>query len=188
MNPNIQPGTHVSHYKIISPLGAGGMGEVYLAHDTRLHGRPVALKLLHRDIKPENVMLRPDGYVKVLDFGLAKLTEKHAAHAPSDSQASTRALVNTNPGVVFGTVAYMSPEQARGFEVDSRTDVWSLGVVLYELVAGRLPFAAQTKTDALSLILNKEPPTLKLFNAEAPDELERIVTKALAKAADERYQ
>src|SRR5205085_776400 len=122
------------------------------------------------------------------DFGLAKLTEKHAAHAPSDSQASTRALVNTAPGVVMGTVAYMSPEQARGLEVDARTDIWSLGVVLYELVTGRLPFAARTKTDVLSLILNKEPPALKLFNAEAPDELERIVTKALAKAADERYQ
>src|SRR5205085_517040 len=144
--------------------------------------------IVHRDIKPENVMLRRDGYVKVLDFGLAKLTEKHAAHAPVDSQASTRALVNTAPGVVMGTVAYMSPEQARGQEVDGRTDIWSLGVVLYEMIAGRLPFAAQTATDALSHILHKEPPALRLFNPETPGELERIVTKALAKDADERYQ
>src|SRR5205085_2132796 len=78
--------------------------------------------IVHRDVKPENVMLRRDGYVKVLDFGLAKLVEKRAAHAPVDTQAPTQALVNTNPGVVMGTVSYMSPEQARGLEVDARTD------------------------------------------------------------------
>jgi serine/threonine-protein kinase len=276
MNPNIRPGTRISHYKIVSPLGAGGMGEVYLAEDTKL-GRHVALKLLprehtqneerlrrfkqeakaasslnhpniltihevgeadnqhfivteliegetlrallkrvgnlktdealelavqvasalatahdagivHRDIKPENIMLRRDLIVKVLDFGLAKLAEQVAPQSV-DSNAPTKPLAaHTEAGIVLGTARYMSPEQARGLVVDERTDIWSLGVVLYECIAGRLPFKAQTMTDMLSCILNKEPPALKLFNADVPDELERIVTKALAKEADERYQ
>src|SRR5438477_6015695 len=231
----IQAGTHFGRYEIRSPIGAGGMGEVYLAHDAQLN-RPVALKLLpvgvtqdadrlrrfqqearatsalnhpniltiyeigeadgthfiatefidgttlrdllarermkidevldvsiqvasalaaaheagivHRDIKPENIMLRRDGIVKVLDFGLAKLTEQPRT-ATIDTSAPTKALVNTEPGMVMGTTHYMSPEQARGLETDARTDIWSLGCVLYELVAGRLPFAGQTTSDLI---------------------------------------
>src|SRR5207249_11421639 len=93
--------------------------------------------IVHRDIKPENIMLRPDGYVKVLDFGLAKLTERETK---ADTEAITIGKVETDPGVVMGTVNYMSPEQARGHAVDERTDIFSLGVVLYEMVAGRAPF------------------------------------------------
>ena len=258
-------------YKIISPLGAGGMGEVYLAEDARL-GRKVALKLLpadytkdeerlrrfeqearaasalnhpniltiyetgsvgeaqfiatefvegetlrrhlaggalgieealevaaevasalvaahqakiiHRDIKPENVMLRRDRVVKVLDFGLAKLS----AQAPSGPEATTRAAFKTDPGVVMGTVQYMSPEQARGISVDERTDIWSLGCVLYEMVAGRAPFRGETTSDALAAVLATEPPPLARFTPRAPEALEWIVTKALTKEKEERYQ
>jgi Tol biopolymer transport system component len=270
----LQPRQQLGAYEIVSLLGKGGMGEVYLASDRRL-GRRVAIKILpdafthkverlrrfeqearaasalnhpniitiheigeangahfiatehiegetlrrhlrraqmsvdeslrlaiqiadalaaahkagiiHRDIKPENVMLRPDGYVKVLDFGLAKLTERQT-NKDSDPEAPTLALVNTNPGVVMGTVNYMSPEQARGLEVDARTDIFSLGVVLYEMIAGREPFAGETPTDTLSNILHKEPPPLARFVAGAPPELERIVAKALRKDREERYQ
>src|SRR5687767_5139833 len=231
-----------SHYRVLSLIGAGGMGEVYLAEDTLL-GRKVALKLLpkeftedrervrrfeqearatsslnhpnimmifeigqvqgrhfiateyidgqtlrerltgarlelrealevsaqiagaleaahqagivHRDIKPENIMLRRDGYVKILDFGLAKLAERPAADA--DAEARRMSLVKTSPGVVMGTANYMSPEQARGLAVDARTDVWSLGVVLYEMVAGRRPFDAATATDVIISIAEREP-------------------------------
>jgi serine/threonine protein kinase/Tol biopolymer transport system component len=269
----LETGARLGVYEIVVPLGAGGMGEVYLASDHRL-GRRVALKILpeaftsktdrlrrfeqearaasalnhpniitiyeigeadgahfiateyiegetlrrhlrrahagvdeslrvaiqiadalsaahkagiiHRDIKPENVMLRPDGYVKVLDFGLAKLAERAAGD--SDPEAPTRALVNTNPGVVMGTAQYMSPEQARGLEVDARTDIFSLGVVLYEMIAGREPFGGETATDTLSNILQKEPPPLARFAAGVPPELERIVAKALRKDREERYQ
>ncbi|MBA3354700.1 MAG: serine/threonine protein kinase, partial [Pyrinomonadaceae bacterium] len=265
-------GRAVSHYKILSLIGAGGMGQVYLAEDTQL-GRRVALKLLraaftnnddrmrrfkqearaasalnhpniltvheigradgvdfittefiegetlraslakgrvrfaqaldvaaqvagalaaahaagvvHRDIKPENIMLRPDGYVKVLDFGLAKLAPQGRA---GESEASTVARVETNPGVVMGTVQYMSPEQARGLTVDERTDVWSLGVVLYEMVAGRPPFKGETHSDTIVSILEREPAPLAPHAADSPAELERIVMKALTKDKDERYQ
>jgi serine/threonine protein kinase len=265
----------VGHYRIVAPLGKGGMGEVYLANDTKLD-RKVALKLLlaeftnhkdrlrrfileakaasslnhpniitihevgesegvhfiatefidgqtlkqhigqvrmklpeileasiqtagalqaahaagivHRDIKPENIMLRPDGYVKVLDFGLAKLTEESPQSTAADSQIDTRVKASTKPGTVLGTVNYMSPEQARGHTLDQRTDVFSLGVVLYEMAAGRMPFAAATSIDTLVAILEKEPPPLDQFSAEAPAELQRIVTKALRKDREERYQ
>src|SRR6267143_2111012 len=100
-----------------------------------------AAGIVHRDIKPENVMVRRDGYVKVLDFGLAKLTEHQGRH--SDPDAATMQMVRTDPGKVMGTANYMSPEQARGLEVDARTDIWSLGVMLYELSAGRVPFEGQ---------------------------------------------
>jgi serine/threonine protein kinase/Tol biopolymer transport system component len=270
---SIAPGTTLGRYEIQSPLGAGGMGEVYRALDTELH-RPVALKFLpaafatderrmnrfiqearaasalnhpniltiyeigqadegarffatefvdgvtlrermasqpltlgevldvaiqvagalvaahaagivHRDIKPENIMLRRDGYVKVLDFGLAKLTERESA---IDTEAATRALVNTDPGAVMGTVAYMSPEQARGLEVDARTDIWSLGVVLYELVTGRLPFTGATSTDIILAIVAKDPLPLATYTASAPEALEWIVTEALTKEREERTQ
>ena len=273
MTTELTANTTVSHYRIVSKIGAGGMGEVYLAEDSRL-GRKVALKVLsadlarnedrvrrfeqearaasalshpniltifdigkedsthfiatefiegqtlrsvltrgrmkvgevldialqaasalaaahaagiiHRDIKPENVMVRPDGLVKTLDFGLAKLIE---AQAPSaDSGARTIAKANTDPGTVMGTAAYMSPEQARGQTVDARTDIFSLGVVIYEMIAGRAPFDGETASHVIVSILEKEPAPLTRSSPDAPDELERIVTKSLAKDKDERYQ
>ena len=148
--------------------------------------------IVHRDIKPENVMLRSDGLVKVLDFGLAKLADEVAAPAiqtDTDNEAPTRTrVVNTEPGMVMGTANYMSPEQARGLEVDARSDTWSLGVVLYEMVAGRLPFEGATTTDVLSNILHHQPRSLLLHHPDLPAELERIVEKALTKEKDERYQ
>jgi serine/threonine protein kinase/Tfp pilus assembly protein PilF len=267
----LKEGTKLGHYDILSPIGAGGMGEVYLAEDTRLR-RKIALKVLpesiagdkerlrrfeqeafaasalnhpniltihefgadgdahflatefiegetlrerlnndglslkeavgvaeqiasalaaahsagiaHRDIKPENIMIREDGLVKVLDFGLAKLTEKRPQAI--DAEGETRALVNTAPGIVMGTVNYMSPEQARGKETDARTDVWSLGVVLYEMLAGRLPFAGETPNDTIASILKSEP--LPIESEEISNELKRIVRKTLKKDKDARYQ
>jgi len=266
-------GTRIDRYEILSPLGAGGMGEVYLALDTRLN-RKLALKLLpgqytkdpervrrfeqeakaasalnhpsiitiyeigevgevhfiaaefidgqtlrrqmlatpmglrevlevatqvasalaaahaakivHRDIKPENIMVRPDGVVKVLDFGLAKLTEHYTA--PVDTEAPTSAGSLTEPGAVMGTVTYMSPEQTRGREVDARTDIFSLGVVLYEMIAGRLPFTGATASDIMAAILMLEPPPLAQSVPELPAEMQRIVSKALRKDQEERYQ
>ncbi|MFL6211251.1 MAG: protein kinase domain-containing protein [Pyrinomonadaceae bacterium] len=266
-------GRTVGHYKILSPLGAGGMGEVYLAADTRT-GRRVALKVLpdyfgqdeqrasrfrqeahavlmlnhpnivtvydigeadgaqyiaselvegetlrrrlaasplsmgealeiaaqtaaalaaahgagvvHRDIKPENIMLRPDGYVKVLDFGIAKLTEQRPASV--DTEAATRALVQTGPGVVMGTAHYMSPEQARGLAVDARTDIYSLGVVLYEMIAGRVPFEGATASDVIAAVLERPSPPLARYAPAAPAQAQWLVNKALRKERDERYQ
>jgi serine/threonine protein kinase/Tfp pilus assembly protein PilF len=276
-NTTLPPDSQFGRYEIRSLLGIGGMGEVYLAYDSKLR-RQVALKLLpaeltqnkgrlarfereayaasslnhpnimtiheigdegghhfiaseyiegeslrqhtkhghlelretlgltsqiadalsvaheagivHRDIKPENVMVRRDGYVKVLDFGLAKLAHETATAVKEvNSDAPTRvAPVNTEPGMVMGTANYMSPEQARGLEVDSRSDIWSVGVVLYEMVAGKLPFEGGTTTDVLSMILHREPPSLLLYQSSLPTELERIVEKALAKERDGRYQ
>jgi serine/threonine protein kinase len=269
----IQVNQTISRYRIVSKLGAGGMGEVYLAQDTNLD-RPVALKVLpesiaaneqrmrrfvqeakaasalnhpniltiyeiddapvgkfiatefiegqslrermkeaqlsgpqalevatqiasalaaahaagivHRDIKPENIMVRSDGLVKVLDFGLAKLTESQSDAV--DSEAPTRA-VNTEPGAVMGTPLYMSPEQARGQSLDQRTDIFSLGVVIYELVSGRLPFDGSNTNEILAAILSdKQPLPLARYTRESSIELERIVDKALRKNRDERYQ
>ncbi len=143
--------------------------------------------VVHRDIKPENIMLRTDGFVKVLDLGLAKLTEKENTPI-ADTEALTRAMPNTAPGMVMGTVYYMSPEQARGKEVDARTDIWSLGVVLYEMATGRLPFAGETVSDCIAEILKTEPPPLNRYGPDVPAELERMVTKALRKDKEERYQ
>ena len=273
MSDAIPPNTTVGHFTILSKIGAGGMGEVYLAQDSNLD-RKVALKLLpsevasdhermrrfiqeakaasalnhpniitihevgqfdsrhfiatefidgqtlrqmmrrghsklndvleisiqaasalaaaheagivHRDIKPENIMVRRDGYIKVLDFGLAKLTE--AEGSTPDPEARTKTLVNTDAGTVLGTATYMSPEQAKGKYVDGRTDLWSLGAVIYELVAGHAPFEAETSSEVIGLILNKEPLPLARFDREAPAELDRIVMKALTKELDERYQ
>ena len=266
-------GQRVLHYQVLSLLGTGGMGEVYLAEDTKLDRR-VALKLLpadlegderrvsrfqrearavsalnhpniitiheigrvnsrhfiatefiegetlrrqlasggmqldatldvaiqvtsalmaahevgivHRDIKPDNIMIRRDRIVKVLDFGLAKLTETLSPHV--DTQAPTKLLVNTEPGVLMGTANYMSPEQARGLDVDARTDIWSLGIVLYEMTAGRVPFEGETSTDVLSLILQKEPARLARYAPQVPEELERIIRKCLEKDRERRYQ
>ena len=265
-------GQTIGHYKVLARLGAGAMGEVYLAQDTQL-GRKVALKLLpaeftkdgdrvhrfeqearaasalnhpnivtiheigqadnlhfiaiefidgqtlrqrmtgarmklsealdvamqgasalaaaheagivHRDVKPENIMLRRDGYVKVLDFGLAKLTEGQAS---ADTDVLTRGEFETEPGTVMGTAHYMSPEQARGLGVDARTDIFSLAVVLYEMIAGRAPFDGATASDVIAAILKEEPVPLGLRSRELPAELEWIVNKGLAKDREERYQ
>src|SRR5438128_6967778 len=115
--------------------------------------------IVHRDIKPENIMLRPDGYVKVLDFGIAKLAESAFAEATADG-AGSMTLAETNLGSVLGTVRYMSPEQACGAHVDNRTDIWSVGVVLYEMVTGQTPFTGNTPSEVMSSILEKEPPPL----------------------------
>ncbi|MFZ0062073.1 MAG: protein kinase [Pyrinomonadaceae bacterium] len=269
------PFDRISHYRILEKLGAGGMGEVYLAEDIKL-GRKVAIKVLsqefttnrdrlnrfeqeacaasalnhpniltihevgedngahfiateyidgktlrrhmsgaalepheildiavqaasaleeahgagivHRDIKPDNIMVRKNGYVKVLDFGLAKLTEDATDRTPADGEASTRVLVQTDAGVVMGTSHYMSPEQARGKPVDARSDIWSLGVVMYEMVAGRVPFEGETSTDVIVAITQKEAPPLARFAPHVPAELEWIINKALRKEREERYQ
>lgn len=143
--------------------------------------------IIHRDIKPENIMVRRDGIVKVLDFGLAKLTERWNT-ADVDPDAATKAIVQTQSGVIVGTTAYMSPEQTRALDVDTRTDIWSLGVTLYEMVAGATPFKGHTASDTSAAILRSEPTPLSEMLPETPFELERIVSKALQKDRDERYQ
>src|SRR5438270_6915009 len=266
-------GETIGHYRILKPIGAGGMGEVYLASDINA-GRTAALKVLpahlgsnmerlrrfeqearavaglnhpnimtiyevgadnsrryiaseliegetlherlargrveireaieiaiqvatalaaahsagvvHRDIKPQNIMLRPDGYVKVLDFGIAKLAEREVL--PSVPEDEALKLVETNAGSILGTVSYMSPEQARGAHVDKRTDIWSLGVVLYQMITGHAPFAGDTPGETMSSILEKEPPPLTNYLAHAPAELQQIISKTLRKEREERYQ
>jgi serine/threonine protein kinase/Tfp pilus assembly protein PilF len=260
-------GRAIGHYRLDCALGAGGMGEVYLAIDER-SGRKVALKLLpdyfnsdpqrvhrfqqearavlalnhpnivttyevgdvdgvsfiasefiegetlrqvleqrkpstrealdlamqiasalaaahdadivHRDIKPENIMLRPDGYVKVLDFGVAKL---NGLTAPFEANPNA-----TSPGMLIGTARYMSPEQTRGIDVDGRSDLWSLGVVLYEILTGQTPFAGATPSDCIAAILEREPPTVQSYAPHIPGELSWSVGKLLRKDRDERYQ
>ena len=141
--------------------------------------------IVHRDIKPENVMIRRDGYVKVLDFGIAKLT---GGQASTDSDAPTIRQVHTAEGTVVGTAPYMSPEQARGLPVDARTDIWSLGVVIYETIAGRKPFWGDTTQDVLRTVLEKEPPPLARYAHDIPEGLEWIVSRALRKEREARYQ
>jgi serine/threonine protein kinase/Tol biopolymer transport system component len=267
------PGQQIGPYKILAPLATGGMGEVYLAQDSRL-GRKVALKLLppdfardqhrvrrfaqearaasalshpnvcvihevgktsdgrhfiameyidgitlreriahgplslnltlamaeqiaaalsaahiagviHRDIKPENIMLRKDGYVKVLDFGLAKLNESQP-NPPDLNEAPTMAHFHTEPGTQMGTVRYMSPEHLRERPVDERADIWSFGVVLYEMVTGSTPFEARSRAEIIALILKRQPPELS-FSENVPREFQQIVAKALSKDRGQRY-
>jgi len=174
----------------------------------RLRGEPMSLKsvleiviqiasalqaaheanIIHRDIKPENVMLRPDGLIKVVDFGIAKVTEPLTSTVV-DSQAVTVLEPDpTSPGTIIGTVSYMSPEQARGVTVDARTDIFSLGVVLYEMLTGRKPFEGKTSMDSLVSLLQKEPTPIRDAMPDMPVEIERIVSKQLKKDCDERYQ
>ncbi len=142
--------------------------------------------IVHRDIKPENVMIRRDGYAKVLDFGLAKLFEGQTSEL--EAEVSTAHLVSTNPGLIMGTACYMSPEQTRGLKVDARTDIFSLGVVIYEMLAGVAPFQGQTATDVMASILMKEPAPLSNFNPSVPVELQRTIDKCLAKECSNRYR
>ena len=274
----MSPGSILSHYRILSKIGAGGMGEVYLAHDTSELGRTVALKILpsavahdknrlqrftleartasnlnhpniltvyefgqldsvyfiateyidgvtlrqhlsarrlklieildvaiqivaalnaaheagitHRDVKPENVMVRKDQIVKVLDFGLAKLSDASSTdNAPVASEAPTRIqAVNTSPGLVMGTVNYMSPEQTVAIDVDHRTDIWSVGVLLYEMLAGTIPFTGKDIHRQVIAIQETEPAPLSQHVEGVPDRLQEIVAKCLAKDKHERYQ
>ncbi len=159
-------------------VGAQVASALQAAHETGI---------VHRDIKSDNIMLRADGYVKVLDFGLAKLLEKPKS-ASTDAAVAPLALIRTDAGIVMGTASYMSPEQARGDDMDERTDIWSLGVVIYEMTAGRLPFEGANQPEAIARIIERDPAPLARYATELPPELERIVTKALTKDREERYQ
>src|SRR2546421_4144014 len=204
-HPNI---AHI--YEIGESGGAQFIAMEYVegtALDKKIGGRPLAIGELldiaiqitdaldeahakgitHRDIKSSNIMITPRGRVKVLDFGLAKVTQ--AAANPdqiSDSEVATR--VKTSPGVVMGTVNYMSPEQASGKEVDNRTDIWSVGVVLYEMVTGHLPFEGATPSHVIVAILEKEPLPLSAHVPKVPEALDWIGTETLTKDAAERTQ
>ncbi len=179
-------GETLRHHMARAPLMITEAIEIALQVASALSSAHAA-GIIHRDVKPENIMLRRDGIVKVLDFGLAKLTERWRADEV-DQDAATKAMVQTESGVVMGTTAYMSPEQARALEIDTRTDIWSLGVVLYEMIAGRAPFKSDTASDTNAEILKTEPPALSQYAPDTPTELERIVRKALQKDREERYQ
>ena len=141
--------------------------------------------IVHRDIKPDNIMVRPDGYVKILDFGLAKLISMNPLGAADTTL--TVGMAATQPGAFLGTLSYMSPEQARGLPVDARTDVWSLAVIMYELVSGDLPFRGNTSADTVVSILHHTPPSLRSLRDGIPEELSRIVSKAMEKRPGDRY-
>ena len=142
--------------------------------------------IVHRDIKPDNIMVRDDGIVKVLDFGLLKLTTKDRSEV--DSEGETKMQVRTSVGVIMGTTAYMSPEQARGLEMDTRTDIWSCGCVLYEMLTNQQAFRGETMTDVLANIIHREPDAILAHRRDTPAELERIIAKTIRKNRDERYQ
>jgi eukaryotic-like serine/threonine-protein kinase len=140
--------------------------------------------IIHRDIKPENVMIRPDGYVKVLDFGLAKLIERRGI----DSGTGAATIpINTEPGTVLGTVKYMSPEQVRGLALDDRSDIFSFGVLFYEMLSGHVPFEGSSTADTLISILQNQPPPLASYTSGASVEIEQIINKCLEKDRERRY-
>jgi serine/threonine protein kinase/Tol biopolymer transport system component len=271
--PELRAGQEFGPYTILSSLGSGGMGEVYLAQDASLD-RKVALKLLtrefardqqrvhrfkkearaasalnhpnvcviheigkaddgrhfikmefidgitlrrrmaqkrltwkealdvatqvakglkaaheahivHRDIKPENIMLRQDGFVKVLDFGIAKLNAAAPGHREVKDYTTTN--LRTAPGTLMGTAKYMSPEQLREQTIDARTDIWSLGVVLYEMITGSTPFEALTTNETIAIILERQTAQLDFSGVTVPLELQQVIKKALSKKRDERY-
>jgi serine/threonine protein kinase len=148
------------------------------------------VRIIHRDIKPENIMIRHDGYIKLLDFGLAKLNVQHLTGQPHETKDDSSALwrTKTDPGRLMGTVRYMSPEQIRGLDLDGRSDIFTLGVVLYEMVAGHAPFEGETASEVMAAILKEEPAPLARYTRNVPPELDRIVSKALVKNREERYQ
>lgn len=180
-------GTTLREHITVGPLKLGDAVDVAIQITSALAAAHEA-GIIHRDIKPDNIMMRRDGIVKVLDFGLAKLTER----TPSiyvDSEAPTSIALKTDPGSVIGTAVYMSPEQARGLSVDARTDIFSLGVLVYELIARRVPFKGADLIEVLAAIVDdKEPPPLARYSPTTPPELQRIVGKMLAKDCNERYQ
>jgi serine/threonine protein kinase/tetratricopeptide (TPR) repeat protein len=145
--------------------------------------------IVHRDLKPENVIVSPGGHAKILDFGLAKLYEDPQGPIQGDGSVQpTLSAAVTREGRIVGTVAYMSPEQARGVSVDARSDVFTFGVVLYEMVTGKSPFQGETITDTLTAILRDRQPPVAYFNPQAPAELERIMARCLEKRPEDRYQ
>ncbi len=150
-------------------------------------GTAHAAGIIHRDIKPENIMLRPDGYAKVLDFGLAKLTEKELDDdGPTDPRVT--AGFKTRTGILLGTTSYMSPEQVRGQKLDGRSDLFSLGVVLYELISGQRPFRGETVHHTMVAITDSDPLPIGHLVARAPNRFQDIINRVLAKDPDERYQ
>src|SRR5947209_2011880 len=144
--------------------------------------------IAHRDLKPENLMISRDGYAKILDFGLAKLIERRQAALVADSLEKTLIQVKTKDGMILGTISYMSPEQLLGQRVDLRSDIFSFGIVLYEMATGEFPFVSENRIDTMHAILHEEPRPPHTVKSDLPLDLQRILSKALAKAPKARYQ